>query len=314
MDPLRLIAEQNGGYFTRQEALAAGYASREITRIVHTGAWKRIRRAAYVFADTWKGLDPTARHLVRCAAVMRSLGDKVVLSHGSGVVAHGIDDWGIDLTRVHVTRLDGHSGGVEGDLVHHEGQVDEADVVEVNGLRTLPPQRCVLEAATLLGDEPALCLLDSGLRADGFRKDELEKTFRDMRHWTHARHLVPLVPMADGRSGSVGESRGRWLFRIGGIPLPELQVTVLRPDRTVAGIADWGWHDMKMLGEFDGRFKYGRLLKPGQTPGDAVFEEKRREDEMREITRYGMFRLIWADLDAPRLTIDRVKHLLRIAS
>jgi hypothetical protein len=29
------------------------------------------------------------------------------------------------------------------------------------------------------------------------------------------------------------------------------------------------------LGEFDGKEKYGRLLKPGQTAADAVFEERR---------------------------------------
>src|SRR3712207_8138753 len=32
---------------------------------------------------------------------------------------------------------------------------------------------------------------------------------------------------------------------------------------------------------FRSKVKYGRLLKPGQDPGDAVFEEKRREDAMR---------------------------------
>ncbi len=36
------------------------------------------------------------------------------------------------------------------------------------------------------------------------------------------------------------------------------------------------------MGEFDGRIKYGRLLRPGQEAGDAVFEEKRREDAIRD--------------------------------
>ena len=39
-----------------------------------------------------------------------------------------------------------------------------------------------------------------------------------------------------------------------------------------------------MFGEFDGRVKYGRLLKPGQDPGEVVFAEKRREDLIRGVT------------------------------
>ena len=46
----------------------------------------------------------------------------------------------------------------------------------------------------------------------------------------------------------------------------------------------------------DGVAKYGRLLRPGQTPADAVVEEKRREDAIRDaglrVRRWG-----WDDLD-----------------
>ena len=34
-------------------------------------------------------------------------------------------------------------------------------------------------------------------------------------------------------------------------------------------------------------------------PGDVVFEEKKREDLMRELTSAKMFRLIWSDYDDP---------------
>jgi hypothetical protein len=65
-----------------------------------------------------------------------------------------------------------------------------------------------------------------------------------------------------------------------------------------------------MLGEFDGRVKYGRLLKQGQEPGDAVFEEKRREDRLREVTGWGMARLVWGDLSHPAETGARFAKLL----
>jgi len=89
---------------------------------------------------------------------------------------------------------------------------------------------------------------------------------------------------------------------------------VVRPDGTVAGTSDWAWREYGLLGEFDGRVKYGRLLKPGESPGDAVFREKRREDELREMTGWPMFRLIWSDYDRPVATADRIRRLLHRAA
>ena len=47
--------------------------------------------------------------------------------------------------------------------------------------------------------------------------------------------------------------------------------------------------------------KYGRLLKPGEDPGDVVWREKQREDRMRDLG-YEVGRLIWSDLsDRPAI-------------
>ncbi len=310
MDPLRLI-EAQFGFFTRQEALAAGHGHREITRMVRQRVWVRIRRGFYVYADTWATTDPEGRHRIRLRAVLRSLGPTVAASHQSGVLLHGIDSWGLHLDRVHVTRLDGGAGRVEGDVVHHEGFCTDDDVMEVDGLQVLRPERCVLEAASRVNDEVALCLLDSGLRARCFQAEALHERYRLLEHWPFMHHLARIVPLADGRSGSVGESRGRHLFRVAGIPAPALQFEVRRPDGSIAGITDWAWPELEQLGEFDGELKYGRLRRLGQQPGDVVFEEKRREDELRELTGYRFLRLIWADFDAKAATIARLQQLLR---
>ena len=69
----------------------------------------------------------------------------------------------------------------------------------------------------------------------------------------------------------------------------------------------------RVFGEFDGKIKYGRLLRPGHDAGQVVFAEKRREDLVRELTRGSMVRLVWEDLDRPRVTHDRIARLLRLA-
>jgi hypothetical protein len=313
IDPLRIIAEPDG-FFTRQDAKGAGHEDREITRMVRAGVWRRIRRGAYVFADEWAALGDVGRHQVRCNAVLRSLGDAVALSHVSGVIRHDIDVWGLDLTRVNVTRLDGGAGRVEGDVIHHEGFCLEDDVVEVAGQRVLRPERCVLEAGSRTISEKALCLMEAGLRADRFRLEDLGNAYEVMRHWPFARHLAVPVSLADGSSGSIGESRGNWLFHRAGLPRPQSQHEVRRPDGSIVGITDWWWAEQGVLGEFDGKVKYGRLLKPGQDPGDVVFEEKRREDELRELTGARMIRLVWADFDVPTVTRARLERVLGRAS
>ena len=63
---------------------------------------------------------------------------------------------------------------------------------------------------------------------------------------------------------------------------------------------DFAWHEQRVFGEFDGKMKYGRLLRAGETAGDAVFREKQREDRVRELTGYRCGRLVWTDLARPR--------------
>lgn len=154
MDALQIMAEQRG-FFTRPDAKAVGYADRQITQMVRRRLWVRIRRGAYAFATTWAALDPVDRHRVRSSAVLHSLGPAVALSHVSGVVRHGIDVWNLPLDRVHVTRLDGGPGRIEGDVVHHEGFWTDDEVVQVAGERVLVPERCVLEAASRPRSSPS---------------------------------------------------------------------------------------------------------------------------------------------------------------
>ena len=80
------------------------------------------------------------------------------------------------------------------------------------------------------------------------------------------------------------------------LPRPRLQYHVYDQPRTADRHHDFAWPEHGVYGEFDGKVKYGRLLKPGQDPGDVVFAEKRREDLIRGVTDGIMVRHTWADL------------------
>ena len=74
--------------------------------------------------------------------------------------------------------------------------------------------------------------------------------------------------------------------------MPTLQYKVFDDSGRLIGIADFYWEEFRHLAEFDGFVKYQRLLRPGESPADVVFREKRREDAMRAGLR-GMTRLVW---------------------
>jgi hypothetical protein len=68
------------------------------------------------------------------------------------------------------------------------------------------------------------------------------------------------------------------------LPMPVPQFEVFDARGRLVGRSDFGWEEEQTLGEFDGKQKYGELLlKPGQTQQDALFEEKQREDQLRDL-------------------------------
>lgn len=310
MDWLAVLVEERG-FFTRAEALDAGYDDRAVTQAVRSRWWHRIRRGYYTFTEVWAALDPVGRHRVRAHAVAHSLGPAIALSHISGAIEHGIAIWGLPLDRVHVTRLDGAAGRIEGDVVHHVGRHEAHDVMEIDGIKVLLPGRCAVEVGCLGSPESALVSLDSTLALGLDDERGLFEHFTRMERWPDTRRLHVPIRMADAGAQSPGESRGRWLFRQAGIPAPVTQFQVFNASGELVGTADWGWPEHGLLGEFDGKTKYGRLLLPGQEPGEVVFAEKHREDRMREASGCAMVRIIWSDYERPRLTVDRVRALLR---
>lgn len=76
-----------------------------------------------------------------------------------------------------------------------------------------------------------------------------------------------------------------------GLGPTDLQVEV-RDRAGLVGYADMGWLPLRVLGEFDGRAKYG--MTDG-TPAQALWDEKRREDRLRA-AGLAVVRWTWADL------------------
>jgi hypothetical protein len=313
MDPLRTFCEVNG-FFNRRIAAEFGYSTRTFDRTLRTGVWHRLRHGYYTYSELWSAMDAYERHRTLCKAVVDRLGPSVVLSHVSSLTVQGIEPWGLPLDRVHVVRLDRVAGRIEAGVAHHRSRLPAEDIVVVDGLPCTAIDRATVEAATQVDGEKSLCLFNQAMNAGAVPEERLLARFESMAFYPATRHLHVPIRICDPRCESIGESRGMWMFWRYGIPAPKPQYEICDRRGVVIYRCDWGWPRQKTYGEFDGKIKYGRLLKPGQTAGDVVFDEKRREDEIRELTGGRMIRLTWDDYDRPQVTVPRLRRALNMAA
>lgn len=298
----------------RRELLDRGWRDHDIAREVRRGALVRVRHGAYVAAEGADRLDPTMHHRLRARAVFRTATEHAVLSHQSALLELGVDWWDLALDRVHLTRRDARAGRAEAGVQQHRATLTDDEVVEVGGLRITAPARTLLDVARIAGTERGLVVADSLLRQGWTSSDDLWKAYGDSERWPRSAHLRMVISLADGRSGSVGESRSRYLFWLMRLPRPDLQHPVLDEDGRVLALLDFAWPKLGVAVEFDGRRKYLTDRRRGESAEDVVIREKLREDRVRELTGWRFVRITWADLARPEQTARRVRAAMTAAA
>lgn len=291
------LASQRGGFFFTADAHDCGLDGRAIRDAVRSGEWRHLRRGTYALAETYDPLDDTGRHVVVARAVVAKLGpERVALTHQSASCVYRHDQWGWDMSMVNVTRLDRGAARQEAGITHHVGLVNERDLVDHGGFLVVREDRAVVEACTQMSVEAGLCIVDSALRHERISREMLVAYGDLFCDWPGSRRARLAVWLGDGRAASVGESRSRYVFWRFGVPAPDLQFEVRNDSGLLLGTTDFGWELYCHVGEFDGRRKYARDLKPGEDAGQVVFREKRREDAIRGES-LGMSRLVWSELE-----------------
>ncbi|GAB2861341.1 hypothetical protein GCM10027026_08900 [Myroides odoratimimus subsp. xuanwuensis] len=301
--------------FLTREALEHGYTQRDLTNARRARHIARVRHGAYTARTTWDASDETDRHLLRAHAVLHSHGSAVALSHTSGALDHGLRAWEPDLQRIHVTRLDGGPARIIGDVVYHAGSWTPDDVLlSASGHLAMTPLRCGLDHAAISSVEQGVVTLDSVVDHGHATTDEILAAHAARERWPGSHRLQLTVRLVRAGAQSLFESRGRHLCWLQHLPEPVLQFEVRDPSGALIGITDMAWPEHGLLAEFDGRVKYGRFLRQGETAADAVVREKVREDRIREATGWLMIRLIWADLYRPEATAARIRRMMRQAA
>jgi len=177
----------------------------------------------------------------------------------------------------------------------------------VDGLEVTDPVRTALDLARSLPHEAAVVALDAALHRGILSHEVVRGRLFDIAGTPGSRSAARAITAADGRSASVGESRSRVILHRWKLAPSALQFEIRSGDGGLVGRSDFAWEAERLVGEFDGRIKYGRLLRPGQDAGDAVFAEKRREDAIRD-EDWGVVRWVWSELRRPDRLAARVRR------
>ncbi|MGN6330637.1 MAG: type IV toxin-antitoxin system AbiEi family antitoxin domain-containing protein [Motilibacteraceae bacterium] len=296
IDPL------SGRVFLRREALASGITRQEADRLISTGEWQRVRHGSYCLRSAWERADGRQRHLMAAEAATRRLDGPPVLSHASAAMLWGFPDWGVDVSKVHVTRGDRWPGRQVAGVVHHSGQLPESEITRHRGLLVTTPARTVLDCLAGLSFDAGVVMTDAALHAGLVSPDELEALFEQRRDWPGSALLSRVLPFADGRAETPGESRLRVVYARRGLPIAVPQYAI--PTRLGTFYVDLWIRELRLVSEFDGRRKYqppqGAALTLASSAEraavDAVIAEKRREDALRE-QGVEVVRVMWQELD-----------------
>ncbi|HET9647225.1 MAG TPA: type IV toxin-antitoxin system AbiEi family antitoxin domain-containing protein [Microlunatus sp.] len=290
--------------WTTNELRRRGFESPELARLVRSGELTRIRRGAY--GPPEPQAPPVTLHRRLIEASIGELGPGAVLSHGSAAVMHGLPVWATAIERVHVTRDRGYGARQRRSVDVHGAGLTADDITVVDGVTVTSLARTVLDLGRTRSWEQAVAAGDRAL-AIGLGRDDLDRCLDRMRGWPGSRQAARVSACLDPASESPGESVSRVRLVEQGLPSPILQY-VVRDDRGQAiARSDFAWEEYRTIGEFDGKVKYGRLLRPGERIDDVVFAEKQREDAIRD-QGWQVVRWLWDDLYRPGVIGDRVRR------
>ena len=277
---------------THHRSLSAqGLTRADVRALERAGELTRIRRGVYQRGPFEAGDGARHRQLVR--ATWLELGDGATVSHASAAVLHGLPLLGKAPARVCVTRPEGGHGRADSVLHLRLCPIDAAETVLIGDVLVTSLARTVVDVARESSLDQGVVVADAALRL-GLHPAELADAVTRAKRRPGVTRARQVASFADGASQSPGESVSRVRMHQAGLPTPVLQWHLGYDDGRTTD-SDFGWPELRTLGEFDGKVKYGRLLRPGHTVADVVMAEKQRENRIRRLG-WWLVRWGWDDL------------------
>ncbi len=179
-------------------------------------------------------------------------------------------------------------------MVPHRSILCNGDVVSLGEVRATSVDRTLLDVARAADVRLAIAMIDDAIRRGLTSPARLRSEAATITGRPGAGRVRQIFDFADGRAESVGESITRTQLRQLGLPRPQLQAPIVGTDGELIARADFLISELGTVIEFDGRVKYEKLLRIGESASDVVYREKLREDAIRA-TGLDVVRMVWRD-------------------
>ncbi|WP_188509212.1 hypothetical protein [Conyzicola nivalis] len=308
--------------FLSREAEQLGSA-RLLRQQCAAGIFTRVAPGVYVDRAEWTGLNDDDRYRVRVRAAASRSAPGSQFSHDSAAAMLRLPSIGAWPARVHELVAPAAGGTSRRGILRHGLGLDPR-ATEIDGVCVTSIERTVIDVACTTTFVRSVAMIDQALRPERegeprwnlgiplATKPGLLTLIDELDPYRGLVSARRAVEFADGGAGSPAESLGRVQFHALRLPPPELQVPFF-DDRGLIGYADFYWREFDLIGEVDGRSKYGpqRHFQRGIPLEELLWQEKQREDRLRAAVR-AFVRLDWAALnDRSGLASRMSQHGLR---
>lgn len=255
-----------------------------------------LRHGSFLPREEWEDADERERYVAFLRATGHRLARPPLLSHASAAAVLRLPvlgRWPNKLEQI----VPENAGRASRYVTKHRRQ-ELPEAIECDGFRVTPHARTVVDLAADRGFACGVMAADHVLRKELCTREELEHEVALMGSAPGCQPARAAVAFADPLAESPGESLSRARGAECGFELPELQVDFWDGDGLI-GRVDCLWREAKLIGEFDGKVKYGRQ-NPDEPPAEeVVWEEKLREDRLRALG-FGVVRWTWSVALDPR--------------
>ena len=264
---MMLTTQPPDGPFTWPMIRDAGVTREQLTAWVLNRQARRVLQGVYVRSEAPD--DPLAR--ARAAAlVMRPF---AIVCDRSAAWIHGVDTFEFReleiLPPLETWVLRDYSRIRRRDCSGGQRDLARDDIMTIGEVRLTTPLRTALDLGCWLSRREALAALDGFRRVHGLTRRDFQQELSRYRRRRGVVQLRQLVPLADGRSESPGESWTRLCIIDDGLPCPTPQYWVVHRGVPIYRL-DLAYPACKVVIEYDGSEHHDSL---DQQEHDA----KRRE-------------------------------------
>jgi hypothetical protein len=281
------VAAAQGGVFTLDQALAAGWTPAAVRHALRIGWIRRIRRGVYCRTTTRREFGPHAdrrAHAREAAAAWLST-EEATISHRSAAIVADLAV--LTIPRRPCLTVAPARHGTRGDVHLHRAIINDRDRAQSRSLHRTGVARTVVDVARECGLDEAVVIADDALHKGMVSPAELIDAVRRQRRCRDVTRAMLAVAASNHLAESALESISRLRISDAGLPTPTLQANLFDARGKWLGRSDFFWEQYGLVGEADGRDKYDEW-------GVLVAEKERQERFERAdllVVRWG-----WSDL------------------